>query len=165
MKKIGIMIAFLFVLQINASSAQTKAATEKMFDSYFMLKNALASDSSVLAATDAKQLQKEISAVKSDLFSVDEKNVWLKETEDAQNAIAALTVTTDIAKQRKIFSTLSNAMIKIARVIKTGDKPIFLQYCPMAKASWLNEKKDIENPYYGKSMFDCGTVKEVLNVN
>jgi len=30
----------------------------------------------------------------------------------------------------------------------------------MAKASWLQTEKGIRNPYYGKSMLDCGTLKD-----
>jgi len=32
----------------------------------------------------------------------------------------------------------------------------------MAKASWLNEKENVENPYYGSMMFDCGDVTETI---
>jgi len=29
----------------------------------------------------------------------------------------------------------------------------------MAKASWLQKETDIKNPYMGKSMLTCGTLK------
>jgi hypothetical protein len=32
-------------------------------------------------------------------------------------------------------------------------------YCPMVKASWLQKETDIKNPYMGKAMLICGTLK------
>jgi hypothetical protein len=40
-----------------------------------------------------------------------------------------------------------------------------LQYCPMKKASWLSDSKDIRNPYYGANMLDCGSVKTTIKKN
>jgi Cu(I)/Ag(I) efflux system membrane fusion protein len=33
----------------------------------------------------------------------------------------------------------------------------------MAKASWLSETKDVKNPFYGKKMLTCGSVKSQIN--
>ncbi|RYG53246.1 MAG: DUF3347 domain-containing protein [Chitinophagaceae bacterium] len=45
---------------------------------------------------------------------------------------------------------------------KLGDKPVYLQYCPMAKASWLSNENEIRNPYYGTAMLTCGEVKKTF---
>ena len=43
---------------------------------------------------------------------------------------------------------------------------IYKDFCPMYNdnkgAIWLSESKEIKNPYFGKSMSTCGTVKEEL---
>ncbi len=53
-------------------------------------------------------------------------------------------------------------MIDLAKENKLSDKTIFVQYCPMAKGSWMSNEKQIVNPYYGKSMLDCGSVKSEI---
>jgi hypothetical protein len=68
----------------------------------------------------------------------------------------------DLAKQREVFSNFSDNLIAVAKAVKLSDKEIYLQYCPMKKASWLSSEKAIKNPYYGSSMLTCGTVKETL---
>ncbi|RYF85874.1 MAG: DUF3347 domain-containing protein, partial [Chitinophagaceae bacterium] len=45
---------------------------------------------------------------------------------------------------------------------KLSDKPVYVQYCPMKKATWLSSEKQIRNPYYGSSMLTCGEVTETL---
>ncbi|RYF87461.1 MAG: DUF3347 domain-containing protein, partial [Chitinophagaceae bacterium] len=46
--------------------------------------------------------------------------------------------------------------------LKLSSQPIYLQYCPMKKASWLSSEKQIRNPYYGSSMLTCGEVTETF---
>lgn len=163
MKKLAVIISLLFAGQINAGFAQTKIGTNNVLVAYYSVKNALASDDNVLAAKNATLLAKQIAAVKTDKFSNPEKEVWIKESLAVKSAATSIAANTDIAKQRRLFGTLSNSMIAIAKNVKLGQDTVFVQYCPMVKESWLNENKEIENPYYGKSMFECGTVKEVLN--
>lgn len=164
MKKIAIVIAFLFAAQINAGSAQTKEnSTNKVLDAYYQLKNALATDDNTLAAKSATLLAKQLSEIKTARFSAANEAVWVKQSAEAKSAALSIAASAEIAQQRKLFGTLSNSMIKIVKNLKVGNDAIFVQYCPMAKESWLNENKKIENPYYGKSMLTCGTVKEVIN--
>lgn len=82
----------------------------------------------------------------------------LKNINDAQNAIALATVISqskDIVEQRKSFAALTMAMHKLFKTQKP-DKMLYIHYCPMAKAYWMDESKTIANPYYGKAMPTCG---------
>lgn len=164
MRRIAILIAFIFATQINSGSAQNKISNNKLLNAYYQLKNSLATDNSTSAAKDARVLVAQVSTAQleklpNSKLALDEQSTIVK------SAATYISATTDIAKQRELFGKLSDAMVLIVKNSKAGDSPIFLQYCPMAKQGWLNEKKEIENPYYGKSMFECGTVKEVLNNN
>ena len=67
-----------------------------------------------------------------------------------------------IETQRESFNGLSQNMISMTKNFKLSDKSVFVQYCPMAEASWLSAEKEIRNPYYGKSMLTCGSVKSEL---
>ena len=68
----------------------------------------------------------------------------------------------DLSTQREKFATLSTTMIALAKTVKLSTEPVYLQYCPMKKASWLSNTKAIKNPYYGNAMLTCGNVKEAL---
>ena len=55
---------------------------------------------------------------------------------------------------REHFKKLSQPMAMWAGMSKP--KGVKVAYCPMAKASWLQEDSGIKNPYYGKKMLSCG---------
>lgn len=80
---------------------------------------------------------------------------------------AKIAATGDIDTQRKLYSDLSNDLI--ARVKRSGLSAgeVYVEYCPMAfndkGASWLSNKKEIRNPYFGESMLTCGEIKETIN--
>jgi Cu(I)/Ag(I) efflux system membrane fusion protein len=65
----------------------------------------------------------------------------------------------DIKKAREAFKPLSASLVKYLADNKAGKGTYHEAYCPMAKASWLQTEKEVRNPYYGKSMLDCGELK------
>jgi hypothetical protein len=67
----------------------------------------------------------------------------------------------ELPDQRKLLKPISD---KIINVVKTASahQTLYVAYCPMAKASWLQTGKAIENPYYGSDMFDCGSISGTI---
>lgn len=65
----------------------------------------------------------------------------------------------DLKSARTAFKSLSASLVKYLADNKAGKGIYHEAYCPMAKASWLQSGKEIKNPYYGKSMLDCGELK------
>src|SRR5438552_14691486 len=66
---------------------------------------------------------------------------------------------TDLKAAREAFKPLSASLVKYLADNKAGKGVYHEAYCPMVKASWLQKEADIKNPYMGKSMLTCGTVK------
>jgi hypothetical protein len=62
----------------------------------------------------------------------------------------------DLAAARAAFKTLSTETIALAR----RQKGYFIMTCPMAQADWVQSTREVANPYFGKDMPTCGTVKE-----
>lgn len=60
----------------------------------------------------------------------------------------------NIEELRESFKQLSN--LYIANTDKKDMKNLIVAECPMAKAKWIQTKGGIRNPYYGKSMLECG---------
>ena len=63
-----------------------------------------------------------------------------------------------IEEARTAFEGVSKELLPWARKNKMTDTD--LVYCPMKKAYWLQKKGDIQNPYYGKEMLECGVIEE-----
>lgn len=78
---------------------------------------------------------------------------------DVAKQADALSEAKDLKTAREDFKPLSASLIKYLADKKAGKGVYHEAYCPMAKASWLQTEKDIKNPYYGKSMLDCGSFK------
>lgn len=60
----------------------------------------------------------------------------------------------DIEEVRTSFRSLSD--LYIAKVDKENMKGLAKMYCPHAKAHWIQKDGPLRNPYYGKSMLECG---------
>ncbi|ACU05247.1 DUF3347 domain-containing protein [Pedobacter heparinus] len=77
-----------------------------------------------------------------------------------------ITTGADIEAQRTVFSDLSNDFIARVKASGLNSGEVYVEYCPMALhdkgASWLSNKKEIRNPYFGESMMTCGEVKEII---
>ncbi len=75
-----------------------------------------------------------------------------------------ISLTKDIKKQRDFFVTMTNEVLKRASKSKITSGKVFKQYCPMAfdgtGGYWLSDSEEIRNPYFGKEMLICGSVKE-----
>lgn len=164
MKKIFLFIAIIAIATTKFSFAQSKTdgAFNQVLTAYFDLKNALASDKKDLAIEKAKTLSIKIDAVPHKDLPADQHKFWMEQSALIKAKAKELANAKDIKIQRKAFEGISYPMIKTLRTIKFNSSIVYVQHCPMAKASWLNEKEDIENPYYGSMMFECGDVAETI---
>ncbi len=78
---------------------------------------------------------------------------------DVAKQADTLAAAKDIKAAREAFKPLSASLVKYLTDNKAGKGTYHEAYCPMAKASWLQTEKEVRNPYYGKSMLDCGELK------
>jgi hypothetical protein len=163
MKKVFLMMA-IAISTISLSFAQSKADVNlnEVLRSYFDLKNALATDKADDASAKAKTLVSKIALVPVKALPIAQQKLYTEQVALIKVKANQLAKSKNIKTQRKSFEGISYPMIKLVKGIKFNDKIVYLQHCPMAKASWLNEKENVENPYYGSMMFDCGDVAETL---
>ncbi|MCU7694397.1 DUF3347 domain-containing protein [Haoranjiania flava] len=142
----------------SAASAKDKSPDEQiqaLYIHYLGIKDALVADDQSKAASHANQFSQTASLISYRHLSEGNVNALRKDA-------SAIADARDIAAQRKSFSNLSNNMAALAEKCKLSDKPVYQQYCPMAKAYWLSNEKEIKNPYYGSSMLTCGSVKKTF---
>ena len=134
---------------------QTQKQFSQLLSSYLNIKNALVTGDATSAASNADQFLRTVNTI--DFKVISEGNVHI-----LSNDAGKISATKDLKKQREYFANLSSNMATVAKSFKLSNKPVYIQYCPMKKASWLSTEKQIRNPYYGSSMLTCGEVTETL---
>jgi hypothetical protein len=72
----------------------------------------------------------------------------------------------DIKTKRALLDALSLELTDILKKSKIKSGVVYKQFCPMANGGkggyWLASEAKIQNPYYGKMMMGCGSVKEEI---
>lgn len=152
-----IFTSLLCLLTVFSASAQSKKSDQvsKLYQNYIAVKFALASDDAGKTSKSAAELIKTVSAIDSKTVSPENLNRLKK-------SAAAISGTRNISDQRKSFYQLSDYMIVLTKEFRLSENPVYVQYCPMAEGNWLSNESKIVNPYYGKSMISCGTVKSEI---
>ena len=145
----------------SADAVQEEVVSKKQDDfsgmlaAYYNVKDALVKSNATVAAAGAAELVKAITNTGNVELREEKRDELLKDV----NAIAQ---SKNLKVQRAKFATLSAALVDLAKTVKFSAEPVYQQYCPMQKASWLSNIKAIKNPYYGSAMLTCGNVKATL---
>jgi PBP1b-binding outer membrane lipoprotein LpoB len=121
-----------------------------VYSNYMELKNAL-----VLSKSD--QAQAAATKLANSLLKID----GCENTAVLTKHIAG---SADLVVQRADFTAISSDIIALMKNADISSGTVFVQYCPMANSGkggfWLASEKEINNPYYGDDMLNCGEVKE-----
>ena len=134
--------------QPSATGKALAQPLKSVYDNYIAIQKQLASDS-------IKGIDEHASAIAKAVNGDTMKMLPADVAKEADTLAAAK----DIKQAREAFKPLSASLIKYLADNNAGRGVYHEAYCPMAKASWLQSEKQIKNPYYGKSMLDCGTLK------
>ena len=157
MKKILLSVALFATALVQQSFAQetSKAQPSPLLTSYYNLKDALVSSNATAAAASSAAFVKALNDIDKETVKDESRNALLTDAN-------AISLSKDLKLQREKFATLSTNMFALAKTVKLSADPVYQQYCPMKKASWLSDNKAIKNPYYGSAMLTCGSVKQTL---
>jgi hypothetical protein len=142
------------------------AAIKEIVDHYLHIKNALANDNGMEAASGAKAMEIAISKLDKSLLTAEQKTAYDKNEETLkENAMQIAKNADKIKQQRSQFVLLSEGVYGLAKNFGAG-RPLYHDHCPMARdnqgAMWISEIKEVKNPYFGAEMLACGTVEEVI---
>lgn len=150
MKVIKLFVLMTMLLSTAIAFGQS---VESWLSPYYSLKEALIADDSKAAAHHAGIFQHTL-----DEFSeaAGLQPHWAQMKSSSEQIGAA----SELSGQREHLSDLSTALFAVLKAMKV--KGVYYQYCPMKKAYWLSNSKEIRNPYYGKKMLGCGSISEKL---
>ena len=153
-------------MQTNSTNSTSTASISEIVKDYLLLKNALTADKTKEAATAGTALQVAIKNFDQNALTAEQKKVFADVKDDAvEHAEHIGSNGGNIEHQREHFDTLSKDIYALVKAIGAGQS-LYQDFCPMYNdkkgAIWLSETKDIKNPYYGKKMLTCGSMKEEL---
>ncbi|MCF7818540.1 MAG: efflux RND transporter periplasmic adaptor subunit [Kiritimatiellales bacterium] len=158
----GAPAAILQSLDVPAAfSQQLEAAVQ----AYFGIQQSLGADNVEAAKTATADMQKMLGKVDMDLLAGDGHMTWMAHLKNLDSALANLAQAATIEKQREAFYSLSQQLAQTLHVFPV-QHPINQAFCPMAfggtGATWLQQDKDILNPYFGSAMPGCGEIQESI---
>ena len=138
-----------------------------ILDCYREMKNAFVKDDDATAAAAANKMYKEAFAdFNKNALTPDQLKIFNDIADDAKEHAEHIGSNAgNIKHQREHFDMLSKDIYQLVKAFGGGQK-LYYDHCPMYNdgkgANWISETKEIANPYLGKSMPTCGTVKEEL---
>ncbi|CAM4205160.1 Protein of unknown function [Pedobacter westerhofensis] len=149
-------------------TAESIVPTKEVISAYLELKNALTKDDDKTAAQAAKSLVEAINVVDKASLSTEQSKVFTDIADDAKEHAEHIGSNAgNIKHQREHFETLSQEIYDLVKAGGSAGQKLYYDNCPMYNngkgGNWLSDTKDIQNPYLGKEMPTCGSVKEELN--
>lgn len=69
----------------------------------------------------------------------------------------------DILVARQYFKLLSGVIIEYLEIVGLPDSlkntPLYVYYCPMFEANWMQKDRNLKNPFYGSIMLKYGQLE------
>ncbi len=151
-----------------SKSAAKKTADNEIIAAYLQLKNALVKDDDQAAAAAGNTLKLAVEKVDKSTLTPAQSKVFGEIADDVKEHGEHIGANAgNIKHQREHFEMLSQEIYDLAKTgIEPGQK-LYYDHCPMYNnkkgGNWISETKTITNPYMGKAMTTCGSIKEELN--
>jgi hypothetical protein len=152
--------------QADTATPATTVSIKEILDGYLKIKNAFAKDNDKDAAMAGNEMVKAFAGFNKAALTTDEAKIYNDIEDDAREHAEHIGSNAgNIKHQREHFDMLSKDIYQLVKTFGGGQK-LYYDHCPMYNdgkgANWVSETKEIANPYLGKSMPTCGTVKEEL---
>lgn len=146
--------------------AKTATPVKDVINGYLQLKDALTNDDNNAAASAGNAMVDAFQKFDKSTLTVEQKKTYDDIEADAKEHAEHIGKNAgNLPHQREHFEMLSKDMYELVKTFG-GGQPLYQTFCPMYNdgkgATWLSETKEIKNPYLGKKMLTCGTVKEEL---
>jgi hypothetical protein len=143
-------------------SPEVSSSIKQIVDYYINVSTALGNDDNKAAASGGMALSEYINHVDKSAFNEEQRSLYVKcESALKEHATSIATSVNNIEVQRESFEKMSDDMYTLVKNFGAGRK-LYKASCPMVEATWLTEKNEIKNPYYGESMLTCGSIDELV---
>ncbi len=159
------------ILQAQAVSASVPAEFKKgmgrLVQDYLAIQNSLAGDDFPSAKKAGEKFASTLKGMDMGLLKGEAHRLWMESLEMLKKGSDRMTAARDIEALRSGFESLSIGMAgSVERLGADIKGPVFELFCPMAfnnkGAAWLQQDKEVRNPYFGAQMLNCGEVRRQL---
>ncbi|MEX8549085.1 MAG: DUF3347 domain-containing protein [Mucilaginibacter sp.] len=162
MKTIKYLLLVLGIVAFHQTKAQAvNAVFSPVLHGYLSVEKALVDDDGKAANQQAAEMVKAVQQLNTDKLEPAQKAAWTNYSEKLRYNAQHISESTSIEHQREHFAALSDAVFSLLKKFKP-DVTVYRQYCPMKKQYWINASAEIQNPYYGKKMQNCGKVTATI---
>lgn len=168
MNLVKTIVLLMVIFTSNTFAQNSKVDTSIMsqinglITAYYSVKDALVATDGKKASTEATGFLTKLAAIDQTKMTAEQKMVFKPLNEKMSSNAKYISESQDASKQRENLEGLSNNVLALVKVFGNTEDT-FVQYCPMAKKSWLSNNKAIKNPYYGNKMLTCGKVTETIS--
>ncbi len=147
--------------------AEFRSQLDGVYEAYLHIHHGLSRDDAADGQAGARMLLGALEAVDMKLIGEPAHSAWMKQLGNLKTSAEAIASAGDIEKAREAFSPLSESLYATARQFGTGGSvPLNRFHCPMAfdnrGANWMQSNREVENPYWGSTMFRCGDMTETV---
>ena len=134
---------------------------DMIYSNYFKVTHALAEDNLKDAKSAVKSLKMMLEHIQGGTLNKPLETKWNQLKENFATIADAAMKSENINKFRANFASLTSAVDEMRTIFGASEKKkIYKYFCPMAfdnkGAFWLDTRKEIFNPYFGKTMQKCG---------
>jgi len=150
----------------SVNDVKNSVPIREIINAYLELKKNFTEDNSTGAASAGKVLETAFKKFDKSVLNVDQKKIYEDVEDDAREHAEHIGANGgNIAHQREHFEMLSKDIYDLVKTFG-GGQVLYKDFCPMYNngkgAFWISETKEIKNPYLGKAMPTCGTIKEEI---
>tara|TARA_R110002050_G_scaffold125855_1_gene246163 strand:- start:2665 stop:3357 length:693 start_codon:yes stop_codon:yes gene_type:complete len=147
-------------------SEETRKELEQVIDAYLQVKDALVKDSEEAVNKAVGMMAEKVLAVVPAQLEGKGLEAWQNHKALYETKLKEMEHTTGLENKRSYFSHISEIMYCTIKSFGLKQGNLFAVFCPMALdnkgAYWINDSKEIQNPYMGAKMSICGEIKEEL---
>jgi hypothetical protein len=151
----------------GGKTVDLKTQFAPVLSAYYALKDALVADNAKLAAENGKAMKTALRKIETKDWTAKQRNAYDEVSKKLDTDAEHIGDNAGkIDHQREHFMSLSTNLTTLVKTLKINDETAYSLFCPMANdgkgAVWLSKEDKVKNPYYGKKMMTCGSVKETL---
>lgn len=148
------------------ATPEMRDAMGKLLREYFPIWQALAGDDLPSAKTAAGKLESATHQFHGLPGSAEASDFFESTLATLSKSAGEIAESVDLDEARRAFEHVSNAMVRAVRAVGLSeDSSAHLAFCPMAfegrRADWLQNDKELLNPYFGAAMLRCGEFEEI----
>lgn len=150
---IFISFTFMYVAKGDSSSF------DSLISKYIKIKDALIIGDESLVNKEAKEFVLLITSKPFEISSLEKATLNTK-IDKITKAARSVGENDNIESSRTEFNQFSSLVWDLVSLSNAKLKDIYYFYCPMKKAYWISTENKVQNPYYGKKMLSCGSLKD-----